>query len=170
MMTMCGHRYAYAGDGDHAGAPASGHGPFGGPGLHAIPLPVKLLGVAGAFWIAPPLGLAALGYWAWRASQARCGHSGTAAGGHESGPMRWRGGFGRGHWAGGRFGRGGTTGNSAFDDKRRETLRALDEEAEAFAAFRRERRAKREREEFDRFMAERRTKDAPDAPPVDGHP
>ena len=53
-----------------------------------------------------------------------------------------------------------SSGNAAFDERRRETLRAIQEEAEAFADFERRQREARDREEFDRFMAERNASDA----------
>ena len=112
----------------------------GGPRHHhehgrcGPPLPIKLLGVAGAFWLAPPLGVAALGYWAWRDFTQRRG---------------W------GHCGGRR-----SSGNAAFDERRQETLRAIQEEAEAFAEFERRQREARDRAEFDRFMAERNASDA----------
>jgi len=59
---------------------------------HGPPLPLKLLAVAGAFWVAPPLGLAALGYWAWRASQRNGGC------GRFRDPQAWRAFTERGGW------------------------------------------------------------------------
>jgi len=57
-----------------------------------------------------------------------------------------------------------STGNSAFDEYRAETLRRLEEErrrleeeGRAFAEFMRNLRRARDKEEFDRFMAERAT-------------
>jgi len=124
------------------------------------PLPIKLLAVAGAFWIAPPLGFAALAYWAWRACQRNGGCERFA---HAE---EWREWAERAPWR--RCWRERSSGNAAFDERRRETLRAIHEEAEAFADFERRERATRDREEFDRFMAERKaaeTKgDAPKAP------
>ena len=85
------------------------------------PLALKLLFAGAAFLICPPLGLLALGFLAWR--QFRWEH--RCSGRHH--------GFRR------------SSGNRALDEKRRETLKALDEEAEAFAEFaRREREAKKE--------------------------
>ena len=101
------------------------------------PLPVKILAVLGAFWVAPPLGLAAIGYMVWR-KVAR----------HDRGEGRakdWR-----SHaW------RSRSSGNSAFDEKRRETLQALEDEAKEFAEFERKQREARDREAFERFAAER---------------
>ena len=116
------------------------------------PLPIKLLGVAGAFWLAPPLGFAALGYWAWRACQRNGG------GGRFEPAEEWRKWTERAPWRGG--GRGRSSGNAAFDERRRETLRAIQEEAEAFADFERRSRERRDRDEFERFMAERKAAEA----------
>ena len=62
----------FAPEGDRAGPWRHRRDGFGPP------LPIKLLAVAGAFWVAPPLGFAALGFWAWRAwkhdgGPGRCG-------------------------------------------------------------------------------------------------
>ena len=61
------------------------------------------------------------------------------------------------------FGFGGTTGNAAFDDWRREELdrlaeerRKLEEARADFEAYAAELRRARDKEEFDRFMAERK--------------
>ncbi len=55
------------------------------------------------------------------------------------------------------FGFGGTTGNAAFDDWRRDELDRLAEEARAdFEAYAQELRRARDKEEFERFMNERR--------------
>ena len=148
-MSSASPSFEHAGDhapeGDRAG-PWRRHDGFGPP------LPIKLLAVAGAFWIAPPLGFAALGLWAWRAYK----HNGGA------GPC------GHGdHWR--QFAERArsrcdwprrSTGNSVLDERRRETLRAIHEEAEAYADFERRQHESRDREAFDRFMADRKTAEA----------
>ena len=128
-----------------AHAPNADGGPFyaGGcghsfSGRSGPPLPIKILAVLGAFWVAPPLGLAALGYLVWRKVQARCAHG-------EGRGSDWR----------SHFWRARPSGNSAFDEKRRETLQALEDEAKAFAEFERQQREARDREAFERFVAER---------------
>lgn len=50
-----------------------------------------------------------------------------------------------------------TTGNSAFDDYRAETLRRLEEEQSAFEAFLGNLRRAKDKAEFDQFMEERKT-------------
>ena len=98
------------------------------------PLPLKLLLAGAAFLICPPLGLLALGLLGWRY-------------------------FGWGHGCGGRHrGFRHSTGNSALDAKRSETLQALDEDAEAFVDFARRERERRDREAYERFQAERNAK------------
>ena len=121
-------------DGGPFYAGACGHAFRGGFGP---PLPLKILAVVGAFWVAPPLGLAALGYFVWRKVAGR----GCAEGrGRDWRSQAWR---------------GRSSGNSAFDEKRRETLQALEDEAKAFAEFERKQREARDREAFERFAAER---------------
>jgi hypothetical protein len=64
-----------------------------------------------------------------------------------------------------------SSGNAAFDDYKRETLKRLDEERrkleeeqKSFREFVEQVRRAKDREEFDRFMAERRT--ASETPPA----
>lgn len=52
----------------------------------------------------------------------------------------------------------GSTGNSAFDAYRNETLRRLEEEQQSFEAFLDRLRAARDKAEFDQFMEERATR------------
>jgi len=121
-------------DGGPFYAGACGHSFRGGFGP---PLPLKILAVLGAFWVAPPLGLAALGYLVWRKVSGR----GCDGGRRQEG---------RSHaW------RARSSGNTAFDEKRRETLQALEDEAKAFAEFERQQRERQDREAFERFVAER---------------
>ena len=142
---------------EHAGDFAPG-GDRAGPWRHrrdgfGPPLPVKLLAVAGAFWIAPPLGFAALGLWAWRAWK----HNGGGPG-HCGPGAHWREFAERARsrcdWP------RRSTGNTVLDERRRETLKAIQEEAEAYADFERRQRESRDREAFDRFMADRKTVEA----------
>jgi hypothetical protein len=149
-MSAASSSFDRAGDsapeGDRAGPWRHRHDGFGPP------LPIKLLAVAGAFWIAPPLGFAALGLWAWRAWRhnggvSRCGY----ADGWREFAERAR---SRCDWP------RRSSGNAAFDERRRETLRAIQEEADAFSDFERRQRESRDRETFDRFMADRRAAEA----------
>jgi hypothetical protein len=52
-------------------------------------------------------------------------------------------------------GDGGSSGNTAFDAYREETLKRLEEEQRAFADFLGRLRSAKDKEEFERFMAER---------------
>ncbi len=109
------------------------------------------------FWLAWPLGLAALVF---------AGASGRFRGMWCSAPGRWyhpgnpqlsRHGCG---W--GRRMRQPESGNSAFDEYRTETLRRLEEEQREFVEYLERLRRARDRAEFDQFMAERRNRPAPE--------
>lgn len=88
------------------------------------------------FW---PLGLAILFYLIW---------SGKMHGWRQDRRMRG---------CGARFHRYGSSGNSAFDDYRDQTLKRLEEEQRAFAEFVERLRRAKDQQEFDQFMAERKT-------------
>ena len=141
-MYAC-HRYAYPQNVAGSGVERALRGPP--PYRHGLPLVPAVLGVGAAFMIFPPLGLAALAFVLWK-----------ARGGH------WRDGFAP-DGAPGRAQRS-RTGNSAFEERRRETLNRLAEEDEAFGEFERRQREARDREAFDRFMAERAAKPAEGKP------
>lgn len=91
-------------------------------------LAVMVLGFI-VFW---PLGLLLLGYIIW---SGRMGCSRTKS--HRRGWAR-------------------TTGNTAFDDYREETLRRLEDEQGAFEAFLAKLRKAKDKAEFDQFMEDRR--------------
>jgi hypothetical protein len=63
-----------------------------------------------------------------------------------------------------RFARRHSSGNSAFDDYREETLRRLEEEQGEFEGFLEKLRRAKDKAEFDQFMKERKT------PPHGGDP
>ncbi len=120
--------------------------------------PLHVVAVIAGFLIWWPLGLAALAFFVWGGRFPKE----KVREGFERAKAEF-GGFGRdqrsygfaGHsWSG--------TGNAAFDDYRRETLRRLEEErrrieeeGRAFSEFVANLRRARDTEEFDRFMAER---------------
>ena len=61
-----------------------------------------------------------------------------------------------------------STGNTAFDEYREETLRRLEDEADEFRAFLDRLRAARDKSEFDQFMDERKDAKADKDPKSDG--
>eukprot|EP00747_Dinoflagellata_sp_TGD_P043030 gnl/TRDRNA2_/TRDRNA2_14244_c0_seq1.p1 gnl/TRDRNA2_/TRDRNA2_14244_c0~~gnl/TRDRNA2_/TRDRNA2_14244_c0_seq1.p1 ORF type:complete len:122 (+),score=17.19 gnl/TRDRNA2_/TRDRNA2_14244_c0_seq1:1-366(+) len=95
------------------------------------------------FW---PIGLAILGYLIW------------------SGRMGcWK--RSRGQWW---KSESRTSGNSAFDDYKAETLRRLEEEQQEFHDFLEQLRRSKDKAEFDQFMASRRAR--PDGPAPEAGP
>jgi len=107
------------------------------------------------FWLAWPLGLAALVF---------AGASGRFRG-MCSAPGRWYNAGGQQvsrHGCGwGRRMRHIESGNSAFDEYRAETLRRLEEEQREFVEYLERLRRAKDRVEFDQFMAERRNPPSP---------
>jgi hypothetical protein len=98
------------------------------------------------FWLCWPLGVATLIFLA-------C--SGRIRAWKYEARGRWQNSAGRSSW-----GCGGprrtSTGNAAFDEYRRETLRRLEEEQKEFEAYLERLRAAKDKAEFDQFMADRR--------------
>ena len=95
------------------------------------------------FW---PLGLVLLAYLFW---------SGRLGCQKSNGPGRWyctKDAQGRTR---GQYWKGGSSGNSAFDAYREETIRRLEEEQSEFEAFLERLRQAKDKAEFDQFMAER---------------
>jgi Protein of unknown function (DUF2852) len=119
------------------------------------PLPLKILGVVVAFLIFKPLGVAALLFLIWRSARRNGGCS-----------FRRREGFDRaterGPWAARCH--GPATRNTAYEEHKRETLKELDEEAQAFEAFDRKQREAKDREAFERFLADRSAPQNPEEP------
>jgi hypothetical protein len=108
------------------------------------------------FW---PIGLAILGFLIW-SRRMGCGR-------HEHW-SRWEDRKSRffsmmGGCCGARKGR--SSGNTAFDDYREETLRRLEEEQQEFTSFLDRLRRAKDKSEFDQFMTER--KQQPEAPATD---
>jgi heme/copper-type cytochrome/quinol oxidase subunit 1 len=89
-----------------------------------------------------PVGLALLAYMIW--SKRMFNRSACRNRSHAQG-MRWK---------------TQSTGNSAFDFYRSETIRRLEEEQDAFEAFLKRLRDAKDKTEFDTFMEERATKNA----------
>ncbi|SME88152.1 Protein of unknown function [Tistlia consotensis] len=105
------------------------------------------------FW---PIGLAILAFLIWS------GRMGCWKRGHMSEFRKARGRW-YGPCGGGRY----SSGNSAFDEYRAETLRRLEDEQKEFMDFLDRLRQAKDRAEFEQFMAERRDRPqgpAPEAP------
>ena len=117
--------------------------------LDGLPRPVAigLMVVAFAFWW--PIGLATLFY---MIGSGRLGKRWQRDGGptRSGGPQSWS------AWAMGGAGRGGSSGNHAFDEYRDQTISRLEEEQQEFGAFLERLRFAKDKAEFDQFMAERR--------------
>ena len=95
------------------------------------------------FW---PVGLGVLAYLIWSGKMQAWKHE------HR----------GRGYGCGGaRFRHHRSSGNSAFDAYRDETLKRMEEEQKAFGEFLERLRRAKDQAEFDQFMAERRAADNP---------
>ena len=107
------------------------------------------------FW---PVGLATLAFLIWSGrmgcSSKRAGFAGFEGMGgfRRGGPFGGRG-WGR-HSGAGPFQR--TSGNTAFDEYRNETLKRLEEEEREFQDFLEKLRAAKDKSEFDQFMADRK--------------
>lgn len=106
------------------------------------------------FW---PIGLALLAFLIWS------GRMGSRKHGHGAGRWRYEPAEGE---AGSRFRRAcglgpRSSGNSAFDEYRMETIKRLEQEQAEFEAFLERLRFAKDKEEFDQFLAGRRS--APDA-------
>lgn len=107
--------------------------------------PAWIVAMILGFVAAWPVGLAILGYMIWSKRMFGSCHSRR-----HDGMTRPR------HM-------GATTGNTAFDAYRAETLKRLEEEHAEFLAFLARLREARDKAEFDQFMEQRRTDEAPAA-------
>ena len=112
--------------------------------------PAWIAAVILAFWFWWPLGLAALAFLI---------GSGRMSCWNRGGPGRWYRAEGSRRSGGCGWGRGWasapSSGNSAFDEYRAETLRRLEEEQREFNAYLERLRKARDKAEFDQFMSER---------------
>ena len=107
-------------------------------GRFGPPLPLKLLGVGAAFLLCKPFGFVALGLLAYSHFRRR----------HVEGHGPWQ---GFQHRRRAFF----ASGNTAFDERQRETLNQLAEDAKAFEDFRRKQREARDKAALDEFMKAR---------------
>ena len=110
------------------------------------------------FW---PAGLGLLIYLFW-SGRMGCGKRGGMNGMHRA----------RGRWYGpcGGWRREQSSGNSAFDEYRNETLQRLEEEQQEFMAFLDRLRQAKDKAEFDQFMADRRQRPQGSAQGPDAQP
>ncbi|MGB4876142.1 MAG: DUF2852 domain-containing protein [Candidatus Competibacter sp.] len=114
------------------------------------------------FMIWWPFGLAMLAYLLW-SGKMRCCHSDRVDHSHHHGFRIFFNTMGKGCCS---PRRSESTGNSAFDDYRKETLRRLEEDQREFMEFLERLRRARDRSEFDEFMAERNRRSNADETPA----
>ena len=105
------------------------------------------------FW---PIGLAILGYLIWSGRMGCWRGNGRGRWHNERKRERW-GRSGTETWFGSKH-RPPSSGNSAFDEYREETLRRLEDEQKEFLDFLERLRQAKDKAEFDQFMAERRNR------------
>ncbi len=111
------------------------------------------------FW---PIGLGVLAYLIWSGRMACWKHERGMYGMHR-GHGRWHAPYGGRPWH-----RRETSGNTAFDEYRAETLRRLEDEQKEFHEFLDQLRRAKDKAEFDQFMADRRRQhgQSPEGPEV----
>ncbi len=119
-----------------------------------------VLATVAAFILFWPLGLALLAYVIWSKKMSSCTARRLH---HHDRAARWGGGWSRG-WNGPSVYT--PSGNVAFDAYKDSTLKRLEEEQAAFAAFLQRLRDARDKQEFDSFM-EDRARAGREAPPAD---
>ncbi len=145
--------------------------------MTAATLTTKLDNIGTPAWIAVmilgffvwwPLGLATLAFmfWSRRIGSMGCHARGSARWENKMQRMQERMDRVRGRMEGGSqwWSRSPSSGNSAFDEYKTETLRRLEDEQREFRAFLDQLRTSKDRAEFDAFMANRRRGEG-DAPP-----
>jgi hypothetical protein len=109
-----------------------------------------------------PIGLAILGFLLW-SRRMGCGHRGNWGAWQQA---RWE--RARGRWHRFQHGSGRhSSGNTAFDAYREETLRRLEEEQREFTDYLNNLRQAKDKAEFDQFMAERRNRQQQTPPATD---
>jgi hypothetical protein len=125
--------------------------------LDDIGLPAWIAVMVVGFIIWWPLGLATLAYLIWS------GRMGCWKG---RGHGRWQEGVERVREGARRWHTGPSSGNSAFDEYKAETIRRLEEEQRAFREFLDRLRMSKDRAEFDQFMHQRqRSESGPEPQP-----
>ena len=123
--------------------------------------PAWIATVVLAFIVFWPVGLALLAYLFWSGRMGCSRHGGRGRWHRNENGNDW------GAWCRGRR-RSASSGNTAFDEYREETLKRLEEEQKGFMDFLDNLRRAKDKAEFDQYMAERRrapaTRDEPDVP------
>jgi len=114
--------------------------------IDAMGMPAWVALMVVSFVIFWPAGLAVLAYLLW-SGRMNCGKGSGFGRWHEKWHRR------REEW---RAGGGRTSGNSAFDEYRTDTIRRLEDEEKEFHDFLSRLRQAKDRAEFDQFMADRR--------------
>jgi hypothetical protein len=112
------------------------------------PRPIWILLLILSFWVSWPVGVVVLAYLMW---------SGRLEGWKRAGLNLWNEGIGPMRPPGTDWLRR-SSGNSAFDEYRADTLRRLEDEKKEFQIFLDRLRAAKDRAEFDQFMSERRNR------------
>ena len=115
-----------------------------------LPSGVRIALMIGGFIIFWPIGLAMLGYLMW--NQQLNLWSGAMGCNRNHGHSHSR---RRRAWSGYSGGRGGSSGNRAFDEYREATLKQLEEDQLEFNSFVDQLRRAKDQHEFDAFMADR---------------
>jgi hypothetical protein len=97
-----------------------------------------------------------------------CGSYGAGRWQNKMERMQWKMDQMRGRMASGGWGvwSGPSSGNSAFDEYKADTIRRLEEEQREFRTFLERLRFAKDKTEFDQFMTERRNRPASDTPPT----
>jgi hypothetical protein len=129
-----------------------------------LPKPAVIAIVIIAFLLWWPLGLAALAFMIWSRSMM-CGPRSMERWQDKMNRMQAKMDRMRSRMGEGGFWQPPSSGNSAFDEYRAETLRRLEDEQREFQQFLERLRFAKDKAEFDQFMAERRRpSDNPPAP------
>jgi hypothetical protein len=122
--------------------------------LDAWGMPAWIAAMVLGFVIFWPVGLAILGYLIW-SGRMGCERWNSGSGWQQRRAGKWERKMERWGMQAKAY---QPTGNHAFDEYRDETLKRLEEEAEAFESFLERLRMAKDRTEFEQFMAERRNR------------
>lgn len=109
--------------------------------------PAWIAAIVLGFFVFWPVGLLTLAY-AIGSGRMGCGH-------HRADFSHWNKGWSKG-WSRGGWQNPQSSGNTAFDEYRSETLKRLEDEEQEFRDFLARLRAAKDKTEFDQFMADRK--------------